>query len=287
MERVPEHSLSDAPKDVAGDNLCTPAIKEHSLEKIHVHNRIARMFATAMRSKWDNLAYIGLYSGSGHARLANGKTVETSALGVLRQPDLFSHYVYVDADADCTAALEQRIRAIDPPAKWTVLTGNVNDSVKAVRNALPRFGPGNTLLSFCFVDPFDIRIRFRTLHGLSDLQLDFLILLMTGNDARRNFEAYYNDEDDTRIAELLDDRDWRTEYRTQHTRNVVQFIIRKFDQRMQRERYLPALNSTHPVKVAGKGVHLYDLAYYSKHPLGKHFWKAACRSLTPQQELFG
>jgi len=80
--------MSDEPLVVVDDGLYTPGIGEHSLKKIHVHNRYCRMFTTAMRDKWQ-MAYVGLYSGAGRARVkTTGAIVETSALGAMRQPHL-------------------------------------------------------------------------------------------------------------------------------------------------------------------------------------------------------
>jgi hypothetical protein len=61
---------SDAPLRVADDGLYTPEIKRHSVEKIRLHNRYARIFASSMRHQWPQLAYVGLYSGPGRARIA-------------------------------------------------------------------------------------------------------------------------------------------------------------------------------------------------------------------------
>lgn len=52
--------MSDAPRVVQPDGLYTPTIKQHSLEKIRLHNRYAAIFASAMRAKWQQLGYIGL-----------------------------------------------------------------------------------------------------------------------------------------------------------------------------------------------------------------------------------
>lgn len=271
----------------ADDGLYLPTIKPHSLEKIALHNRYAERFASAMHRKWPQLAYIGLYAGAGRALVvekgvgtAQKEIVETSALAVLRQPKLFTHYIYVDNDDRCTTALRQRIDALHPSSQVTVFSCDVNDCVSSVRNSLPRFTKTHGLLSFCFIDPFDLQLRFSTIRALSDLKIDFLVLLMLGVDARRNLRSYY-DSDSTRIADFVDCPDWRSEH-PQGSSGVVRFLARKFDEGMVRLGYLSAKDTLHPVKVKGMSVFQYFLAFYSKDQLGMRFWQDCRQELSPQ-----
>jgi hypothetical protein len=62
--------------------------------------------------------------------------------------------------------------------------------------------------------------------------------------------------------------------------------MRKFDQAMVRIGYQPAPSEDAlPVRVHSKGVLIYKLVFYSKHPLGQEFWKATRAGLTPQLDL--
>jgi three-Cys-motif partner protein len=278
--------VSDAPRIVTDDGLYTPEIKLHSLEKIRLHNCYAGMFAAGMRKKWPQLAYIGLYSGPGHARVAKtGEVIETSALAVLRQHVGFTDYVFVDNAAECVQALRARVSnlGLGTERRVTILHGDVNESAAEVRRALPDFSHNRGLLSFCFIDPFDLQLRFETIRSLSDLRIDFLILLMLGVDARRNFARYINDASSTRIGDLIACPQWRSEFQAGH--NVVHFLFRKFDEAMKRIGYLSAANDTHAVTIAGMGVFQYVLAFYSKSEVGQHFWRASRASLSQQLTL--
>jgi hypothetical protein len=132
----------------------------------------------------------------------------------------------------------------------------------------------------CFVDPFDLQLRFATIRSLAHLRIDFLVLLMLGVDGRRNFARYLSDETSTRIGDLIDCPDWRSEYRAGG--NVIHFILRKFDEAMQALGYLSATDQAHSIKIVGMGVLQYVLAFYSKNTLGKHFWRETRASLSPQ-----
>ena len=92
------------------DDWYTPPIKKHTLEKISLHNEYAALFNRAMKNKWPQRAYIGLYSGGGRARIdPTGEIVETTAMSVFRLSDPFTHHIFVDSDPRWIEALRGRI----------------------------------------------------------------------------------------------------------------------------------------------------------------------------------
>jgi three-Cys-motif partner protein len=272
---------------LSDDGLLLPVIRPHSLEKLRRHNYYAQLFAAAMRKQWPQLAYVGLYSGPGRARIqTTGEIIETTALTVLRQADPFTHYVFVDRDTKCVEALRARIAAIPSAPNSSVIQGDVNDVASIVRNSLPPFSSTKGLLSFCFVDPFAANLKFDVIRKLSPLRMDFLILLMLGWDARVNFRQYRDDLTSSRIADLIDEPDWRRQFELSKDKNVVRFLLKKFDEAMVRLGYLSTLmDDVHPVKAAGTGVLQYTLVFYSKHPLGQKFWQSTLARTDPQLRL--
>jgi len=271
-----EPKRNNDPPVVEDDGLYLPTIRPHSLEKIRLHNRYAEIFTSSMRNKWPQLSYIGLYSGAGRARVEGAnEIVETSAISVLRQPHRFTHYIYVDNNEACTAALEARCRIAAPQANVTVLRRDVNESAPEVLRALPPYGPKNGLLSFCFIDPFDTSLRFSTIRALSHLRIDFLVLLMTGADFRRNIARYLADPTSTRIEDLIDCPTWRSEFRKDG--NALRFGLGKFADAMQRIGYAGPVSE--PVYVSGKKVLLYNLVFYSKATAAVRLWKKTTKSL--------
>lgn len=285
MERISRYSVSDAPKRVEADSLFIPTIKQHSLSKIHLHNRYARIMATAMRDKWHRRAYVGLYSGAGYAKLDKTDEIyETSALAVFRQPDLFTDYVFVDRNPDCTSALESRVARFSPATNYAVISGDVNASVDQVLARLPMHSRAQNALAFCFIDPFDLKLHFATIRRLTERRMDFLILMALGFDARRNIRRYYTDESDRTIGTLIDDAGWRDDYKAVGEKRIVHFILKKFDDRMRSLGYLSAAGDEHPIKKGG--VLLYHLVFYSRSELAKRFWRETCLGVTQQPSLF-
>jgi three-Cys-motif partner protein len=274
---------------LSDDGLHLPTIKRHSLEKIRRHNYYAALFAKAMKHKWPQRAYIGLYSGAGRARLADtGEIVETSALAVIRQEVPFTKYIFVDSDNECLTALEARVRAIDPGVDATFIPQEVDASVEEVIAAMPRYGrTEGGLLSLCFVDPFRVDLDFRVIKELSRFRIDFLVMLPLGFDVRRNLRRYLDDPED-KLGALIDSADWREEWRArgEPDRAFVRFVLMKFDQAMQRLGFRECdISRTVPVKVSGMGVYLYSLALYSRNELGEKFWKTTIAGTSPQLGL--
>jgi three-Cys-motif partner protein len=277
-------------RNLVDDGLYTPEIKSHSLEKIRLHNYYVDIFTTSMRDKWPQLAYLGLYSGSGRARIhGTGEIIETTALAAFRLRHPFTKYILVDNDARCVDALRARIATLPARHDATIIQADVAEAVPRIRAAMPRFGRGRGLLSFCFVDPFSAALDFGVIKALGQrYRMDFLVVLMFGRDIRANFRRYFADPNDTRIAGLIDDPEWRDDWREgrHQAPHLLRFMLRKFDAAMTGLGYKGArLSEAQPIRVSGKRVFLYFLVLYSKSPLGKRFWEATRKGTDPQTRL--
>lgn len=273
------------------DGYYLPEIGAHSLEKLGRHDYYARIFSKAMAGKWTHRVYIGLYAGAGRARVTKtGEVVETSALSVVRQEVPFTKHIFVDSDPRCIEALRNRIDALDRDLDVTLIQKPVNEAVPDILAAMPRFdaAAGEKMLSLCFVDPFRLDLNFDVIRRLSRYRMDFLVMLPLGFDLRRNLRRYLENEEDDRVARLIDDPDWRAEWRAlrQPDRYFVRFALRKFDEAMESLGYRRReMKDTVSIKVSGMGVYLYSLALYTKHPLAEKFWKTTLAGTAEQTEL--
>ncbi len=279
---------ADFLRGLPDDGEYTPVIKEHSLQKIRIHNYYASLFSTAMKEKWPQRAYVGLYSGPGRARLdPTGEIVETTSLSAMRVPHPFTKYMFVDNDPQCVKALAARTAEVHGSFDVAVIQGDVTKATADVIDAMPAYGAGRGLLSFCFVDPFSAELDFDVIRTLGTrYRMDFLVLLMLGVDVRQNFRRYLDDVEDTRIGRLVDDPNWREEWRATGSREPVRFLLRKFDQAMTRLGYQALRpDDAHPIRILGKNVLLYFLVLYSKDELGQKFWHATRLGADPQLGL--
>ena len=273
------------------DGLFRPEIKRHSLEKIRRHNFYAALFSKAMHRRWRHRVYIGLYAGAGRAIVQpEGELVETSALAVLRQEHPFTKYIFVDSDPRCVGALRTRIEALPSKHDVTLILKPVNDAVPDIVQALPRFDParGEGMIALCFVDPFRVDLDFDVIRRLSRYKVDFLVMLPLGYDVRRNLQRYLEGDGDDRLGAMIDAPDWREQWRAsnQPDRQFVRFVMEKFDEAMERLGYRRReRRNTVSIKVTGKGVYLYSLAFYSRNELGEQFWETTVTSTEPQYDM--
>ncbi|MDE0357017.1 MAG: three-Cys-motif partner protein TcmP [Gammaproteobacteria bacterium] len=272
------------------DGLYLPTVKEHSLRKIRLHDYYLTLFCRAMKNSWPQRAYLGLYSGAGRARVAEtGEIVDTTALSAVKVTDPFTKYIFVDNDHDCINALEARVHAFGGDYDVSFIEKDVSDAVPEIIKAMPTYSSRRGLLSFCFVDPFSADLDFEVFRTLGKFKMDFLVLLMLGRDVRTNFRRYFENENDTRIARLIDDDNWRTDWIVGGYRRgqLVRFMLEKFDQAMTNIGYRRARpGDAHPIRLLEKkNVLLYYLVLYSKHALGQEFWKEARSGVNDQLDL--
>ena len=275
---------------VEDDGLHTPFIKQHSVRKIRLHNHYMTLFSRATKNTWPQRAYLGLYAGAGRARVEeSGEVIETSAISALRVSDPFTKYIFVDNNRDCIDALKTRISTLGNDYDVCYIEQDVSKAVPEIKRAMPSYSRRRGLLSFCFVDPFSAKLDFDVFRRLgTQYRMDFLVLLMLGRDIRTNFRQYYQDDTDTRIADLISDEYWRNEWvgRGLRPKHLIWFVLDKFGKAMSKLGYQQTtLGEAEPVRIAHGNVLQYYLVLYSKHSLGRKLWRETQKSVDPQLGL--
>ena len=273
------------------DGHYTPSIKEHSLRKIRLHNHYVSVFSTAMKDKWPQRAYLGLYSGPGRARVAGtGEIVATSAMSAIQVRYPFTKYIFVDKNPKCIAALKARVGALDGDQDVSFIEEDVSAAVPAIIREMPSYSRAKGLLSFCFVDPFSAKLDFSVFRALgSRYKMDFLVLLMLGRDVRTNFKRYFQDETNTRIADLIADKGWRDEWVASRLqpKDLIRFVLEKIGKAMTHLGYQATTlhEAAEAVRLSHGNVLQYYLVLYSKDRLANKFWRAARDALDEQRGL--
>lgn len=273
------------------DGHYTPDIKEHSLRKIRLHNHYVSVFSTAMKDKWPQRAYLGLYSGPGRARVAGtGEVIATSAMSAMQVRYPFTKYIFVDKNPDCITALRARVDTLDGDHDVSFIQEDVSAAIPAIIREMPTYGRAKGLLSFCFVDPFSAKLNFGVFRALgSRYKMDFLVLLMLGRDVRTNFKRYFQDETNTRIADLISDEGWRDEWVANRLqpKDLIRFVLEKFGKAMTSLGYQATTldDAAEPVRLSHGNVLQYYLVLYSQDRLAGKFWRAARDALDEQRSL--
>lgn len=267
-----------------------PEIGSWGEEKYRLVRKYAQMFATSMKDKWQCRVYIDLFSGAGRAKIKDtGKIVDGSPLIALGIDDPFDRYIFCEQDAKNMDALSKRVKVRYPSLDTHFVNGDANDRVDEILSLIPQHSATYKVLGFCFVDPFKIgNLKFNTLKRLSAKYMDFLVLIPTGMDARRNV-SYYMRYNSRHIVEFTGRPNWREEWPQAEMRgdNFGLFVINQFCTSMADigYKYTTAGDSVE-IRSTEKNLSLYRLAFFSKHPLGHKFWNEAKKYSTPQLDLF-
>ena len=234
-----------------------------------------QLFATGMKYKWDQRAYIDVYSGAGFARIQGTSTIlKGSPILALTVRDPFDRYIFCEENHVLMEALKTRSRRIAPTANVEYVEGNCDSNIDKICALIPRASSGNTVLSLCCVDPFDFGIKFATLRRLSESYMDFLVLLAVGMDANRNYDHYVEGNSD-KIDLALGNVEWRKRWKTHVSRSDFRsFLAREFALSMESLGYLhQELHQMRLVRSTEKNLPLYYLALFSRKEVAYGFWK--------------
>jgi three-Cys-motif partner protein len=270
------------------DGFTTPEVREWSLEKYKLVGSYCDIFTSGMKNKWNQLVYIDLFAGAGFVKIKEtGKVFKNSALLAMSLPVKFTKYILCEQDPQKCEALNARVLRDYPEINFEIIPGDSNKNVDKVIKAIPPYSKGNTLLPFCFVDPYSLNLHFSTIKALANGLMDFLILQALHMDANRNFDVYIREEN-KKIEDYLGVKNWRELLESgspTYKKDFVRFLADQYQSQMVRLGYQEAKHMHH-IKSNERNLPLYYLAFYSKHSQGVNFFKEVQKRVTSQQTLF-
>lgn len=274
---------------VKDDNLIIPDVGAWGENKYKLVGGYCDIFTRGMKNKWDKLVYIDLFSGAGYAKIkGSDRILKSSALIALSIPNPFDKYIFCEADEEKLNALKARVSREFPEADVEYVLGDSNQNIEQVFSLIPKGKYGlESVLRFCFVDPFSLNLKFETIARLSKIgKIDFLILLALHMDANRNF-VYYIDENSKKIDDFIGNINWRENFKdgTIRSQDFIKFLSNKYDQNMKKLDYVEPVDKQQ-IKIEDKNIPLYYLAFYSKNPRGNDFFEKVKKYQTIQQSLF-
>ena len=274
---------------VEDDGLTCPEVGRWAEEKYSLVGMYASLFSTGMREKWDERVYIDLYAGAGYSRVRGTNTVlAASPILALKVEDPFDKYIFCEEEERLLAVLKLRAKKVAPEANVSFIAGDCNRRVDRICNEIPTATSTHTVLSLCFVDPFDIKIKFETLRKIASRYVDFLVLLAVYMDANRNYSRYTSAESH-QIDEFLGYAEWRSAWNEAQKERIEfpHFLAQQFAERMQTLQYLPQpLYRMKKVRSDEKNLPLYYLALFSRHDRAYKFWDEVLAYSSDQRKLF-
>jgi three-Cys-motif partner protein len=139
-------------------------------------------------------------------------------------------------------------------------------------------------LSFCFVDPFDLSLKFQTIRRLSEYFVDFLILLADMDASRA--QTYYLKPSNRKVDEMLGRDDWRERPRKSGPNDFPRFLAKGFAEQMTTLGYLPT-RTDRMKKVRGNDNNspLYRLALFSRNELALELWDEVLKYSSDQRDF--
>lgn len=270
---------------VEDDGLEKPEVGIWSLEKYQLLGGYCDIFTKGMRDKWDNLVYLDLFAGAGFSKIReNGNIVKSSALISLAIPVKFDSYVFCEEKEEYFDALVKRVEKANEGSIVHLFNDDCNQEIVKIKKVIPAYSKDNTVLTFCFLDPYHLNLHFETVQILASDLVDFLILQALHMDANRNLKNYI-DENNEKIGLYLGNKNWRDEWKKLKLlpKDFVKFLADQYDAKMKELGYLTAVR--HTIKLPDKNVPLYYLTFYSKHKRGVDFFKKVDDYSTTQMKL--
>lgn len=248
------------------DDLDTRVVGPWVRRKIHHVDRLLDIFGTAMKSKWPHRGYVELFAGPG---LSYDRGHKEFVVGSARRAigRNFTHFAFVDRDPRAAYALKARLLRDGVGKAFCVIPKDCNDAIDDIRAFVPP-----DALSLIFVDPTAFQVRMEAVLRLVDSRkTDLLVTFHVGAVRRIGGTGVRAPAVDA----FFGTSGWRTALREPRERRAQALINCYNGQLTDHAGYLPGAFD-HSVAVRNsKGVTMYRLVLFSRHPLGTRFWRAA------------
>ncbi len=269
---------------VDDDDLKCNDVGGWSEEKYRLISSYFSQFSTGTKKKWPHRTFIDLYAGAGHSKLrTNGKILKGSPVLALSVRDPFDQYIFCEEDPDSFQALEHRIKRDFVSRKVNCIKGDCNHEIDKIIASIPR----RSSLGLCFVDPYNLSIKFETLKKLAERRLDILCLLALHMDANRAYDIYINQES-SKVDSFVGSDTWKAEFAESGLprQDFPKFLAGYFARRMQTLGFENTPTYTmHLVRSDDRNIPLYHLALFSRHQRAYEFWDHARAASTDQRML--
>jgi len=274
--------------EVGEDGLLCPEVGAWTETKHSFASLYAELFSSGMKEKWSRRIYVELYAGAGYSRVrGTARVIAGSPLRALTLEHPFDEYVFCEENPENLKALKIRVERHAPNASVAYIEGDCNQKVKDILARIPAGSRTDTVLTLCFVDPYDIGIEFETLRMMSARFVDFLVLLAVFMDANQNYDRYIKTEG-VRVERFLGSMSWRERWSIAQQNGTLfpQFLASEYSKSMESLRYLKTpLHTMHKVRSDDKNLPLYYLALFDRHEQAYKFWDEARKYGTDQTKF--
>lgn len=254
-------------------------------EKYRLIASYFKQFSTGTKKAWSHRVFLDLYAGAGYSKLRpSGQVVKGSPILALSVRDTFDQYIFCEANEASYDALKARVDRDFANENVTCILGDCDQKIDQIIGSLPR----RDSLGLCFVDPYNLGIKFETITKLAERRLDILCLLALHMDANRAYDVYLNQES-SKVDQFLGSSSWKSEWLSSgRPRNEFpKFLADCFARQMRTLGFEETpTHSMHLVRSDDRNVPLYHLALFSRNQLAYKFWGQAREYSNDQRSLW-
>jgi len=161
-----------------------------TFQKNEIIHRFLQEFTSTMRRKYNYLVYLDLFAGSGLKNLGGYGYTYGSPVIAMSGEYGFSKHILCESNSNLSDALRIRVNKYFRNKNTVIFKGNPNELIDKLAYYVPDSSQKYRVSTICLIDPFSMDLDFETLRALSELGVNFLLVMALPWSGKDHFKEY-------------------------------------------------------------------------------------------------
>jgi len=165
-----------------------------TFQKNKIIHHFLHDFTATMRRKFNYLVYLDLFAGSGIINLGKKGFTHGAPVIALSEQNGFSKHIFCESNTNFADALRIRVNKYYRDKNSLIFNGNPNELIDKLVYYIPDSSEKYKVSTFCLIDPFSMDLDFETVRMLSELGMNFLVVMALPWSDKNHYKIYLDEE---------------------------------------------------------------------------------------------
>ena len=257
-----------------------------TLRKNKIIQEYLQVFTSTMRRKFNYLVYLDLFAGSGLKKIDNSQYTYGAPIMALDDSNGFAKHIFCEPNSSKSEALRIRVNKYYRHKNVVVFSGDPNKMIDRLEYYIPESTEKYKVSTICLIDLLSFDVEFDTVKLLSDLGVNFLVLLSLPWEGIDNFQTSTGEERELLNAFLGKPLSECQDYgNIANDEQFFRFMVKNYHMQLKELGY-SAKGSFYAIEASEMSIPYFFAGYYSNNKGARKIHSDVLKKVVHQIRLF-